>query len=57
MYDVVTNLNDGTITISDVFDINAATGSVGATPYFYQPEDEYVISFTNLQNVTEFTNI
>jgi hypothetical protein len=55
MYDVVTNLNDGTITISDVFDINAATGSVGATPYFYQPEDEYVISFTNLQNVTEFT--
>ena len=55
MYDVVTNLNDGTITISDVFDINAATGSAEATPYFYQPEDEYVISFTNLQNVTEFT--
>ena len=48
MYDVVTNLNDGTITISDKFDINAATGSSDFTPYFYEPGDEYVISFTNL---------
>lgn len=55
MYDLVTNLNDGTITISDKFDINAATGSSDFTPYFYEPGDEYVISFTNLQNVSEFT--
>ena len=55
MYDVVTNLNDGTIIISDKFDINAATGSSDFTPYFYAPEDEYVVSFTNLQNVIKFT--
>ncbi len=45
----------GTIIISDKFDINAATGSSDFTPYFYAPEDEYVVSFTNLQNVIKFT--
>jgi hypothetical protein len=55
MYDVVSNLDDGIIIISDKFDINAATGSSDATPYFNAPEEEYVIQFTNLQNVKEIT--
>ena len=55
MYNVETNPNDGTIIISDKFDINAPTASSEFTPYLYQPEDEYVISFTNLQNVKNFS--
>lgn len=55
MYDVVNNLDDGIIIISDQFDINAATGSSDATPYFNAPEEEYVIQFSNLQNVKEIT--
>ena len=43
----------GSITISDKFDI-AATASI---PTFYAPEDEYTVTFTNLQNVTEFTTL
>lgn len=43
----------GTITISDKFDI-AATASI---PTFYAPEDEYTVTFTNLQNVSEFTTL
>jgi hypothetical protein len=55
MYDILSNLNDGIITISDKFDITAGTNSVDFTPTFYQPEDEYVLSFTNLQKVKKFT--
>ena len=55
MYDVISNFDDGIIIISEQFDINAATGSTGSTPVFYSPEEEYVIQFSNLQKVKEFT--
>ena len=47
----ISNTLDGTLLISDKFDINAPTYSVGSTPYFNQIGDEYTISFINLQNV------
>jgi hypothetical protein len=53
--DIITNNDNGTIIISDTYDILASTQSVNATPQFNSPGDEYVISFTNLQNVKEFT--
>lgn len=53
--EIINNINDGIITISDSFDINAATSSVEFTPTFYAPGDEYALSFTNLQNVIKFT--
>ena len=55
MQEVVSNLQNGTINISDKFDINAATYSINATPYFDMIGSEYVISFVNLQNVSKFT--
>ncbi len=53
--DIITNNDNGTIIISDTYDILASTQSVNATPQFNSPGNEYVISFTNLQNVKEFT--
>ena len=53
MADIVYDNLAGTITISDKFDI-AATASI---PTFYAPEDEYTVTFTNLQNVSEFTTL
>lgn len=55
MYDVISNLDDGIIIISDQYDVNAATNSVGATPYFTSIDDEYVLQFTNLEKVKKFT--
>src|ERR1035437_10119352 len=50
------NLIDGIITISDKFDINAATSSVEFSPYFGHIGEEYVRSFINLQNVKSITS-
>lgn len=50
------NLIDGIITISDKFDINAATSSVEFSPYFGHIGEEYVLSFINLQNVKSITS-
>jgi hypothetical protein len=54
MYSEVSNIIDGTITIKDGFDINAAANSVNFTPYFPNIGDEYILSFPNLQNVKKF---
>ena len=51
----VYNTLDGILTISDKFDINAATYSVEFTPYFYAVGNEYTLSFPNLQGVKEIT--
>jgi len=55
MQQIVSNLENGTIDISDKFDINAQVNSVDATPYFNSIGSEYTISFVNLQNVKELT--
>lgn len=53
---IVSNLENGTLLISDKFDINAAVNAVDATPYFNTIGSEYAISFVNLQNVSQITN-
>jgi hypothetical protein len=53
---IVSNLENGTLLISDKFDINASVNAVDATPYFNTVESEYIISFVNLQNVSQLTN-
>lgn len=55
MQQITSNLESGTLLISQKFDINAATASVDATPYFNSQESEYIISFVNLQNVKKIT--
>ncbi len=55
MQQIVSNLQTGIINISDQFDVNAATYSVEATPYFNSIGSEYSLSFINLQNVKSFT--
>ena len=44
---IVSNLENGTLLISDKFDINASVNAVDATPYFNTVESEYIISFVN----------
>jgi hypothetical protein len=53
---IISNLENGTLLISDKFDINAAVNAVDATPYFNSIGSEYIISFVNLQNVSQLTN-
>ena len=53
---IVSNLENGTLLISDKFDINASVNAVDATPYFTLQNPEYIISFVNLQNVSQLTN-
>ena len=55
MQEVVSNLQNGTINISDKFDINADLSSIDATPYFNTIGSEYAISFVNLQNVSQLS--
>ena len=54
MYSEVSNIMDGTITIKDVFNINATVNDADFTPYFPNLGDEYILSFPNLQNVKKF---
>ena len=56
MQQIVSSLENGTLSISDKFDINSAIGSPEATPYLNSIGSEYIISFVNLQNVKEITN-
>jgi len=53
---IVSNLENGTLLISDKFDINASVNAIDATPYFNTVGSEYIISFVNLQNVSQLTN-
>ena len=53
---IVSNLENGTLLISDKFDVNSLPNEVDATPYLNTIGSEYIISFVNLQNVKEITN-
>ena len=46
---------NGTIVISEEFNITAATGSVLSTPRFERPGDEYILTFPDLKGVECFT--
>ena len=47
---------NGTIQISDKFDIAAPSGDFNATPIFAAIGSEYILSFANLEKVEKFTS-
>lgn len=49
------NTLDGKITISDKFNTSATASAPDATPFLNEIDSEYVLSFTNLENVSKFT--
>ena len=49
MQQIVSSLENGTITISNKFDINASANSTDATPYFNSVGAQHTISFTNFK--------
>jgi hypothetical protein len=51
MIEINSDLIQGTLVISDKFNITSGTFSADATPVFSQKEQEYIISFPVLQNV------
>lgn len=55
MVNINENIYDGIIIISDKFNISATQSSPDATPYLNNIDDEYIISFTDLQSVSKFT--
>jgi hypothetical protein len=55
MQQIVSSLENGTISLSDKFDLDAQVGAVDATPYFNSIGSEYTISFINLQDVSQLT--
>jgi hypothetical protein len=56
MFTINSNSLDGTITISDKFNISASASAVDATPYLNEIDSEYILSFANLEGVSKFTN-
>lgn len=56
MFIIENNALNGTFTISDKFNISATASAPDATPYLNSIGEEYVISFTNLQNISKITN-
>ncbi len=54
MYDTIYNKSNGTVQISDKYDINAATASSDQTPYLYTIDEEFILSFTNLNDISSF---
>ncbi len=46
---------DGKIIISDKFNIGASASQPDATPFFTNINDEYILSFANLQNISKLT--
>lgn len=56
MFIIENNTLNGTFTISDKFNISATASDPDATPYLNSIGEEYVISFTNLQNISKITN-
>lgn len=54
MYDIISNLDNGKITISDKFDILAQQGNSDATPYLNNVDDEYIVNISNIKNVLSF---
>ena len=55
MFTINSNSLDGTITISDKFNISATASDADATPYLNEIDSEYILSFSNLDGVSKFT--
>lgn len=52
---IKSDILNGTIVISDKFDLTSGTASIKETPKFDKIGDEYILSFTNLENINCFT--
>ena len=52
---IKSDILNGTIVISDTFDLASGTASIKETPKFDKIGDEYILSFTNLENINCFT--
>jgi hypothetical protein len=52
---IISNLENGTLIMFDRFDANAVN-TINSTPYLNSIGSEYIISFTNLQNVSQITH-
>ena len=52
---IISNLENGTLIMFDKFDTNAVN-AIDSTPYLNSIGSEYIISFTNLQNVSQITH-
>jgi hypothetical protein len=52
---ISTDLINGTLIISDKFDIGSATASASETPQFLSPESEYILSFPEVKWVKKLT--
>jgi hypothetical protein len=53
MSNIVNNFTTGTITISEEYNISAIPSAIDATPYFDSIDSEYIISFIQLERVTD----
>lgn len=52
---IKSDIINGTIVISDKFDLTSGTASIKETPKFDKIGDEYILSFTNIENVNCFS--
>ena len=52
---IISNLENGSLIMFDKFDANAVN-TINSTPYLNSIGSEYIISFTNLQNVSQITH-
>lgn len=56
MSQITSDFNTGSITISEEYNISATPSAIDATPYFNSINDEYIVSFIQLNRVTKFTS-
>jgi hypothetical protein len=56
MSQITNDFTLGTITITQSYNISSGASASDATPYFYKPDDEYIISFIQLEKVESFEN-
>jgi hypothetical protein len=52
----ISDFNIGIITITQSYNIYSTQSQVDATPYFFNINDEYIISYIELERVEKFTN-
>ncbi len=54
MSQITNDFTLGVITITHSYNTLSGASASDATPYFYEPEDEYIISFIQLEKVESF---
>lgn len=55
MSEIINNFNTGIIHINQSYDVSATQSDLNATPYFNSIDEEYIISFIDLEKVLKFT--